>query len=405
MKIVADKDIFAVERIFGGFGELVLLPGRGIGRQDLVDADALLVRSVRAVDRSLLRNTGVGFVGAATSGLDHIDSEWLGANGVALAHCRGANAWAVVEYCLGAIASLRLAGRIETRYPSIGVVGAGAIGGRLARRMRELGHEVVVCDPPLAELGGTRREFAWRPLPDALDCDIVSLHVPLTAGGRHPTRHLLDAAALKRLRPGAVLINASRGGVVDEAALLARLTHGPDLHCVVDVWQNEPEVDAELAAKAALATPHIAGYSEQAKWGATAMLARQFAEHFSLASASREDFAAAEAPGVDAGIKTGAKTGANLAIPGEWGRDRLAHWRVVDRCLGLASLSGRFQRWALERRADPRPCPPAEVFDRLRRPLLARQEFPAIKLTGAQTLSRSQQRWLRRLGFALRASR
>ena len=90
-------------------------------------------------------DTGVGFVGAATSGLDHIDSEWLGANGVALAHCRGANAWAVVEYCLGAIANLRLAGRIETQRPSIGVVGAGAIGGRLARRMRELGHEVVVA--------------------------------------------------------------------------------------------------------------------------------------------------------------------------------------------------------------------------------------------------------------------
>ncbi len=405
MKIVADQDIFAVERIFGGFGELVLLPGRGIGRQDLVGADALLVRSVRSVDRSLLLDTGVGFVGAATSGLDHIDSEWLGANGVALAHCRGANAWAVVEYCLGAIANLRLAGRIETQRPSIGVVGAGAIGGRLARRMRELGHEVVVCDPPLAELGRAWREFAWRPLPDALDCDIVSLHVPLTTGGRHPSRHLLDAAALARLRPGAVLINASRGGVVDEAALLARLRNGPDLHCVVDVWQNEPEVDAELAARAALATPHIAGYSEQAKWGATAMLARQFAEHFGLARVRFEDAAPGAEPGTKASAKTSMKTNANLAIPGEWGRDRLAHWRIVDRCLGLASLSGRFRRWVLERRADPRPCPPAEAFDRLRQPLLGRQEFTAMKLTGAQVLSRPQQRWLRRLGFALRASR
>ena len=400
MKIVADQDIFAVERIFSSLGELVLLPGRDISRSDLVDADALLVRSVRAVDRALLAETGVRFVGTATSGVDHVETRWLDDAGIAFAHARGANAPAVVEYCLGALARLTLAGRIDQTPRRVGVIGAGAVGGHLARRLQDLGYEVAVCDPPLAEaaqaktgpLSGSERAsaFEYQPMEAALDCDIVSLHVPLTRAGRHATAGMLDADALARMRPGAVLLQASRGGVVDEQALLARLSSGPELHCVIDVWENEPAVNAALAEKASLATPHIAGYSEQAKWSASLMLARQLAAHFNL-------------PRFD--LDPAGGTNSSLSVPPEWASDGAAHWRVVDRCMALADSSSRFKRWA--KQSDPKGNPEsiAREFDGMRKPRLRRQEFSAIRLSGAETLTNQQRNWLAGAGFSLQPIR
>ncbi len=379
MKIVADQDIFAVEQVFGGFGDLTLRPGRQISHRDLSGADALLVRSVLPVGPALLRGTGVGFVGSATSGVDHVDAAWLRENGIALAHCRGANARAVVEYCLGAMAALKIAGRIDVSNQRVGLIGAGAIGGGLARMLLRLGHEVVVCDPPLAEAGRTAPEYPWQSMADALDCDIVSLHVPLSFRGPHRTAGLLDAAAIARLRPGAALINASRGGVVDEAALLARLTDGPALHCALDVWADEPAISAPLARWASLATPHIAGYSEQAKWGATGMLARRFAAHFGLPESP-----SARADGA----------GTVVEVRPEWEDDGLKPWRLIDRCLGLGGLSSLCKRWATGGKHD------ARSFDALRRPLLARQEFPATTVAGSKYLTGAQRQWLMKAGFS-----
>ena len=378
MKIVADQDIFIVEQAFGGFGELTLRPGRRISRQDLRGADALLVRSVTPVGPSLLRGTGVGFVGAATSGVDHVDTAWLEENGIALAHCRGANARAVAEYCLGAMAALKIAGRIDVASQRVGIIGAGAIGGKLARMLLRLGHDLVVCDPPLAEAGRAAPEYAWQSMAAALDCDIVSLHAPLSFRGPHRTAGLLDAAAIARLRPGAVLINASRGGIVDEAALLARLVDGPALHCVLDVWANEPYISAPLAQRASLATPHVAGYSEQAKWGATEMLARQFAAHFGPPASTL-----ANADGA----------GTIVEVQPEWEDDALIPWRIIDRCLGLAELGSRCRQWATGGKRD------ARTFDALRRPPLARQEFPATTVAGSEYLSGARKQWLMKAGF------
>ena len=389
MKIVADQDIFAAKPLFQRFGELVLLPGRRIRNSDLLDADALLVRSPTPVDRSLLQKTRVSFVGAATSGLDHIDGAWLERKGIKLAHSRGANARAVIEYCLGAIANLKLAGLVEAANQRVGVIGAGAIGDRLASLLLELGHEVVVCDPPLAEAGKAPANYDWEPFGAALDCDIVSLHVPLHSG-RHATAGLIGREALARLRPGAVLINASRGGVVDENALLARLAKGPPLHCAIDVWQNEPKVNAELARRASLATPHIAGYSEQAKWKASLMLARQLARHLDLEQI--------ELPAPEG-------FGASPDIAPDWADSHLGPWRLIDQCLGLGDLSARFKAWAAVRGGAADAERIAREFDQLRQPLLLRQEFSATCLVGGEQLSNSQGQWLKRAGFRLQSRR
>lgn len=391
MKIVADQDIFAVEKIFQPLGELALLPGRSISRRDLVDADALLVRSVLTVGRELLAETGVRFVGTATSGADHVDTRWLDDVGIAFAHARGANAPAVVEYCLGALARLTLAGCIDRTARRVGVIGAGAVGGRLARTLQALGYEVTVCDPPLAVAASNQEPaFEYQPMEAALDCDIVSLHVPLTRACEYATAGMLDADALARLRPGAVLLQTSRGGVVDERALLERLSRGPGLHCVIDVWENEPAVNAALAGKASLATPHVAGYSEQAKWAAGLTLARQLAAHFNL---SRYNPAPADAAAL------------HLSMPPEWAGEDTAHWRVIDRCMDLVDLSSRFKRWAATTDPKGNPASITQEFDRMRKPRLRRQEYSTIRLSGTEPLTNRQRSWLTDAGFTLQPVR
>lgn len=395
MKIVADQDIFAVEAIFQPLGELALLPGRSISRRDLVDADALLVRSVLTVGRDLLAGSAVKFVGTATSGVDHVDARWLREAGIAFAHARGANAPAVVEYCLGALARLTLAGRIDQTARRVGVIGAGAIGGLLARKLRTLGYDVIVCDPPLAEAAeksgpGLEPGFDYQSMEAALDCDIVSLHVPLTHAGRHATAGMLDADALARLRPGALLLQTSRGGVVDEQALLVRLSGGPEIHCVIDVWENEPAVNAALAGMASLATPHIAGYSEQAKWAAGLMLARQLAAHFELPQPETDAMGSSPS---------------NLDVRLEWAGDDMGHWRIIDHCMALADLNSQFKRRAAVEDPGRSPDLIAKAFDRMRKPRLRRQEFSAIRLRGAEPLTNRQRSWLADAGFTLQPAR
>lgn len=395
MKIVADQDIFAVEEIFQPLGELVLLPGRSIYRRDLADADALLVRSVLTVGRDLLAGSAVKFVGTATSGVDHVDARWLREAGIAFAHARGANAPAVVEYCLGALARLTLAGRIDQTARRVGVIGAGAIGGLLARKLRTLGYDVIVCDPPLAEAAeksgpGLEPGFDYQSMEAALDCDIVSLHVPLTHAGRHATAGMLDADALARLRPGALLLQTSRGGVVDEQALLVRLSGGPEIHCVIDVWENEPAVNAALAGMASLATPHIAGYSEQAKWAAGLMLARQLAAHFELPQPETDAMGSSPS---------------NLDVRLEWTGDDMGHWRIIDHCMALADLNSQFKRRAAVEDPGRSPDLIAKAFDRMRKPRLRRQEFSAIRLRGAEPLTNRQRSWLADAGFTLQPVR
>ena len=400
MKIVADRDIHAVEQIFRPLGELVPLPGRSISRRDLADADALLARSVLKVDRDLLAGSRVGFVGTATSGTDHVDTCWLREAGIAFAHARGANAHAVVEYCLGALAGLTLAGRVDPAARRFGVIGAGAIGGHLARTLRALGYEVAVCDPPLAEAAKARpgqqaapahaSMFQYKTMEAALDCDIVSLHVPLTHVGKHATVGMLNADALARLRPGAALLQASRGGVLDEQALLARLADGPELHCVIDAWENEPAVDAALACKAFLATPHIAGYSEQAKWAAGSMLARQLAAHFQL---PRFEPAAAN------------RSTSELEVSPAWAGDDMGHWRIVDHCAALSDLDSQFKRWTATTNLGRNPESIADEFDMLRRPRLRRRQFSEIRLRGAEVLAHRQRNWLAQAGFRFQPMR
>ncbi len=274
-RIVIDDGIPYADPAFAGLGTITRLPGREISRADLMQADALVVRTVTSVDAALLEGTPVKFVGSCTIGIDHLDTGWLESAGVRWCHAPGCNANAVAEYVLAAMAAVDgvLPGLIAGS-GRLGLIGFGNVGRRVWQRCAALGIEVIAYDPFL-DAGQCPVQVD---LSDVLECGVVSIHTPLTTGGRYPTRHLLSAQQLGQLPAGALVINSSRGGVLANAALNELLHLRPDIRLVLDVWENEPDIDTALAQAVTLGTPHIAGYSREGKLAGTTMVAAQLAE-------------------------------------------------------------------------------------------------------------------------------
>ena len=275
MKIIADQNMPLVEQLFTQYGDVKLLPGRAITSEDLVDAELLLVRSVTRVDRQLLEGTGVRFVGSATIGTDHIDLDYLAEAGIQFAHAPGCNAEAVVQYDLSVMAELMP----QWRSKKVGIVGCGNVGGRLYRRLCDLGVNCAVYDP-LLEAGTIA---GLGNLAAVLTCDIICLHTPLTTAGDYPSHHLFDAEVLASLKPDVLLINAGRGAVIDNQALLEAFKGGFKAQVALDVWETEPAVDRNLMDYVAIATPHIAGYSLEGKVRGTEMVHQAFRHWAGLA--------------------------------------------------------------------------------------------------------------------------
>lgn len=276
MKIVADENIPGLDEYFSLLGEITPLNGRKIRSSDLVDADLLLVRSVTKVNAELLNNTSVRFVASATTGKDHIDEAYLARNKIGFAHAGGANANSVVEYVIAALCHLSpKIGPFKGK--SVAIIGCGNVGGSLYKRLCGFGLDVVTYDPLLEANDYPYRRVSFN---EALERDIICLHTPLTHDGPFPTHHLIDAAAIEKINPGAVLINAGRGAVIDNKALLQRLKQTRPIHCVLDVWENEPEIDIQLLGYCDLGTPHIAGYSLDGKIAGTRMVAKAAATYF-----------------------------------------------------------------------------------------------------------------------------
>lgn len=248
------------------------VPGRSIDQAMLRDADALWVRSVTRVDEALIHDTALRFVGSATAGLEHVDQAVLAARGIGFAAAPGANAMAVVEYVVAALAHTREPWERLARGGCLGIVGHGHVGRRLAAFARAMGWRHLVCDPPLDAQAPT--DHSRVDLDTILSCDVISLHCALHDTPPWSSRHLIDARALERLAPRQWLINASRGAVLDTGALRDHLSGGAAARFVLDVWEGEPAIDATLVAAPSvqLATPHIAGYSWDAKWKATRAL-------------------------------------------------------------------------------------------------------------------------------------
>ncbi len=277
MKIVADIDLPFLDSMFAGLAEVVRVSGPSITPGLARDADALIVRSVTRVDERLLAGSRAAFVGTATIGCDHVDTEWLASRGIAFASAPGCNANAVSEYIVAALLELSDRFGFLLAGTSLGVVGAGNVGSRVAAKARALGMTILVNDPPLERSSG---QAGFSTLDELMECDIVTLHVPLTGGGPDPTRHLFGRDRIAAMKRGAILINSSRGAVVETAALARALGDSRLRGAVLDVWEGEPAVDAGLLDLATIGTAHIAGYSADAKLAASMMMYEALCGHF-----------------------------------------------------------------------------------------------------------------------------
>ncbi len=269
MIIAVDKEIPYGMEAFSQLGRVRLFSGRNLKNQDLQDVDVLIVRTVTPVNALLLNGTSVRFVGAASAGIDHVDQNYLRSQGIHFHYAAGCNADSVSEYIATLLHIIASRKGWDLRRKSIGVIGVGNVGSRVARKARELGMQVFLCDPPLREATGDAR---YQSLDEVINADILTFHVPLNPDGPYPTTHLLNRELLNRLSPEQFVINSSRGAVFDGQELKTALQRGKISGAALDVWEDEPIVDYSLLELLDIGTPHIAGGALDGKIRATEMI-------------------------------------------------------------------------------------------------------------------------------------
>ena len=275
MQVVIDKGIPFLDGVFPSDIEVLHLSPEEITPSAVRNADALFVRTRTRINKELLQGSKVRFVATATIGFDHIDQSYCREAGIHWVSCPGCNAQAVCDYVEEAIAS-SLHRLIASSPITIGIVGYGNVGKLVAQMAENHGYRVLLSDPPLG-IGSSLKEIAPQ-------CDVLTFHTPLTYDGEYPTYHLCDAEILRLCKPNALIINAARGGVIDEQALLSHLIASSPHRLIasIDCWENEPQLNQELLQRVDLASFHIAGYSIAGKMRASEMCLHAFCEFFSL---------------------------------------------------------------------------------------------------------------------------
>ncbi|NRF31749.1 4-phosphoerythronate dehydrogenase [Vibrio coralliilyticus] len=280
MKILIDENMPYAEQLFSQLGEVVLKSGRTLSADDLVDVDALMIRSVTKVNAELISQANrLKFVGTATAGMDHVDQALLKEKGIFFTAAPGCNKVGVAEYAFSVMMVLAQQQGFSVFDKTVGIIGAGQVGSYLQQCLEGIGIKVLINDP-LKQAAGDERHFT--PLDALLEqADIITTHTPITRDGDFPTHHLINEAVLNKLRGDQILINAARGPVVDNTALKARLRKQDGFIAALDVFEFEPEVDMELLPLLAFATPHVAGYGLEGKARGTTMIFNSFCEFLS----------------------------------------------------------------------------------------------------------------------------
>lgn len=373
MKILIDENMPYAEQLFSQLGEVILKPGRTLTAGDLIDIDALMIRSVTKVDADLLSKANrLAFVGTATAGMDHVDQALLAERGIFFTAAPGCNKVGVAEYVFSVLMVLSQQQGFSIFDKTIGIIGAGQVGSYLAHCLTGLGINVLLNDPPKQAQGDTR---VFTPLEQLLtEADVITLHTPITQQGEWPTHHLINDQILAGLRGDQILINAARGPVVDNAALKARLQQGDGFTAALDVFEFEPQVDLELLPLLAFATPHIAGYGLEGKARGTTMVFNQYCEFLGKALWANPSSLLPIAPVPEA---------------------------VLNRAWDEATLLSLTQLIYDVRRDDAlfrRQIHQPDAFDQMRKQYWDRREYSAIKLVGDDSC---QLEPLAQLGFTI----
>jgi len=280
MKIVADSHIPYLKGVFEPFFDVEYLPGHLIGKDSVKDADVLITRTRTICNAHLLDDSKVKLIASATIGYDHIDTQYCNAHGISWHTAPGCNAAAVQQWVGSALVKWVRSKNLNPHSLTLGIVGVGNVGSKVLELGYALGMKVVCCDPPRAE---SENLSTFADLNELLKVsDIITFHVPFTKSGKYPTFHMLNGQNLALCKPTAYILNSSRGGVIDETALIHFLKQNPNADVAIDVWENEPKLNMELASRSLVATPHIAGYSLEGKVMATKMVIETISQHFNL---------------------------------------------------------------------------------------------------------------------------
>jgi len=360
MKIIADANIPFVAECFSSIGEVKIVGGREITPGIVRDADVLLVRSITPVGADLLNGSKVRFVATATIGFDHIDVDFLRRNNIGFASAPGSNANSATEYVIAGLLEIGQRYGIDLEDKSIGIIGVGNVGSRVANECAALGMQIYLNDPPLQRQTG---EAKYLPLKELFDCDFITFHTPLTFEGVDKTYHLADEKFFKSLKERCVFVNASRGGVVDSNALKAAIRSGRLRAVVLDVWENEPNIDMELLEMVDIGTPHIAGYSLDGKITGMIMIYKAVCEYFSLGVRfDIEDFLPEPAVG-------------QLRIEPSTDNEQDALANAVQKIYDIREDDVRLRR-ICEKAVEKR----GELFDGLRKNYPVRREFQNTKV-------------------------
>lgn len=280
MKVVIDRDIPFIEGVLEPFLDVEYLPGKEIGKSAVKNADALIIRTRTNCNEDLLKGSKVKFIASATIGFDHIDTEYCDRNGIKWTNAPGCNSSSVQQYVASVLVNLAAKRKFYLKQRTIGIVGVGNVGKKVMSLAENLGMRVVINDPPrmrnespcgFVSLDGILRE-----------ADIISFHVPLTLSGQDKTFHMVNQEFLRKVNFGTIIINTSRGEVINTLALKEAIHAGKVDGAVLDVWENEPDIDSEMLQLADIATPHIAGYSADGKANGTAMSVQALSRFFGL---------------------------------------------------------------------------------------------------------------------------
>ncbi len=280
MKIVIDDKIPYIKGVFEPFAEVRYLPGAAITPEDVKNADALITRTRTQCDKNLLEGSSVKFIATATIGYDHIDTEWCRKANIQWTNAPGCNSSSVEQYVIAAILHLAQKRNIILKGKTIGVIGVGNVGTKVARVSKLLGMNVLLNDPPRERKEQSDQFVSLEQIKE--EANIISLHVPLQRVGPDKTYHLIDRKFLAELKNKPLLLNTCRGEVTETTALQEAITQGEISGAVIDCWEHEPTPDPVLLKLADITTPHIAGYSRDGKANGTTQCVQSISQFFHL---------------------------------------------------------------------------------------------------------------------------
>jgi erythronate-4-phosphate dehydrogenase len=370
MKILIDENMPYAAELFGQLGEVITKPGRTLSADDLIDIDALMIRSVTKVNHNLISKANkLQFVGTATAGQDHVDLALLAERGITFTSAPGCNKVGVAEYVLSALMVIGQQQGFSIFDKTIGIIGAGNVGSYLAQCLDALGIRYLLNDP-IKEQEGDARQFHSLEAIQA-QCDVITVHTPITKYGEYPTHHLINEAFLDALQPDAIFINAARGPVTDNQALkkalqLSQSGLGKKLTAVLDVFEFEPQVDLELLPLLAFATPHIAGYGLEGKARGTTMVFNSYCAFLNIDQA------------VEASSLLPIAPVPNVSLSRKW--DDATLFSLIQLIYDIRQDDALFRRNMLETKGNEAQM--ATAFDQMRKNYWDRREYSAITVAG-----------------------